>query len=59
MYTMGDFVAANCTSDASHPPASLTWFINDEKVEILIKINPDAYSYIANFLVGWTFKMQI
>lgn len=38
VYTMGDFVAANCTSDASHPPASLTWFINDEKVGFLIKI---------------------
>lgn len=32
-YIMGDVVAANCTSDASYPPAILTWFINDEKVE--------------------------
>lgn len=31
-YIMGDVVAANCTSDASYPPATLTWFINDEKV---------------------------
>lgn len=31
-YIMGDIVAANCTSDASYPPATLTWFINDEKV---------------------------
>lgn len=36
-YIMGDVVAANCTSDASHPPANLTWFINDKKVEGLIK----------------------
>jgi hypothetical protein len=31
-YNMGDIVSANCTSDSSHPPASLTWFINGEKV---------------------------
>lgn len=31
-YAFGDFVLANCTSDKSSPPSSLTWYINDEKV---------------------------
>lgn len=39
-YSMGDIVAANCTSAVSYPIATLTWFINDEKVlveDFLIK----------------------
>lgn len=31
-YEIGDYVEANCTSDASYPPAVLAWFINDIQV---------------------------
>lgn len=31
-YEFGELVTANCTSDMSSPPASLTWYLNDEKV---------------------------
>ena len=31
-YRPGDSVHINCTSAPSKPAASLTWFINDEKV---------------------------
>lgn len=31
-YSYGDFVQANCTTDISSPPATLSWYINDEQV---------------------------
>lgn len=39
-YDFGDLIAANCTSDMSNPPASLSWYINDEKVRIFAKTFP-------------------
>lgn len=30
-YEFGELVSANCTSDMSSPPASITWYLNDEK----------------------------
>lgn len=34
-YEFGELVSANCTSDMSSPPASLTWYLNDEKVSLI------------------------
>ena len=31
-YQIGETMEALCTSWQSHPPANLTWFINEEKV---------------------------
>ena len=31
-YQIGETLEALCTSWQSHPPANLTWFINEEKV---------------------------
>eukprot|EP00092_Neocalanus_flemingeri_P020648 GFUD01022373.1.p1 GENE.GFUD01022373.1~~GFUD01022373.1.p1 ORF type:complete len:147 (-),score=13.09 GFUD01022373.1:284-724(-) len=33
-YQIGETMEALCTSWQSHPPANLTWFINEEKVEL-------------------------
>ena len=42
-YQIGKTMEALCTSWQSHPPANLTWFINEEKVMmktlLSIKIN--------------------
>lgn len=35
-YEFGELVSANCTSDMSSPPASLTWYLNDEKVSLTL-----------------------
>ena len=32
IYQIGERMEALCTSWQSHPPANLTWFINEEKV---------------------------
>ena len=34
-YQIGERLEALCTSWQSHPPANLTWWINEEKVIIL------------------------
>ena len=33
-YQIGETLSALCTSWQSHPPANLSWFINEEKVEL-------------------------
>ena len=35
-YQIGETLEALCTSWQSHPPANLTWFINEEKVKAKI-----------------------
>ena len=35
-YQIGETLEALCTSWQSHPPANLTWFINEEKVQARI-----------------------
>lgn len=34
-YVFGDILRANCTSDMSNPPATLQWYINNERVRDL------------------------
>ncbi|KAL0270100.1 UNVERIFIED_CONTAM: hypothetical protein PYX00_007618 [Menopon gallinae] len=33
MYSVGEFVHANCTSAESYPVAALRWYINDNQIE--------------------------
>lgn len=33
VYSVGEYVVGNCTSDKSYPPAYLEWYINGNKVE--------------------------
>ncbi|XP_011633295.1 uncharacterized protein LOC105424653 [Pogonomyrmex barbatus] len=33
VYASGDVLALNCTSDKSHPPAKLKWFVNGQQVK--------------------------
>lgn len=35
-YAIGDFLMANCTSDRSSIPATLVWYIDEEKVGQLV-----------------------
>lgn len=35
-YAIGDFLMANCTSDRSSIPATLIWYIDEEKVGQLV-----------------------
>ena len=41
-YQIGETLEALCTSWQSHPPANLTWFINEEKV----RLNQTTINYI-------------
>lgn len=34
-YLYDDFLIANCTSDMSSPPATLSWSINNERVSFI------------------------
>ena len=43
-YQIGETLEALCTSWQSHPPANLTWFINEEKV----RLNQTTINYISN-----------
>ena len=36
-YQIGETLEALCTSWQSHPPANLTWFINEEKVKDVVR----------------------
>ena len=38
-YQIGETLEALCTSWQSHPPANLTWFINEEKVLSIIHVS--------------------
>lgn len=39
VYSVGDFVEGNCTSDYSYPPAEIEWFINDNQVKKIWREN--------------------
>ena len=43
-YQIGETLEALCTSWQSHPPANLTWFINEEKV----RLNQTTINYISD-----------
>lgn len=47
-YEFGELVSANCTSDMSSPPASLTWYLNDEKVSLTNKLDVHTYMSFQN-----------
>ena len=46
-YQIGETLEALCTSWQSHPPANLTWFINEEKVNWQQKINTEKLHVIS------------
>jgi hypothetical protein len=43
-YQIGETLEALCTSWQSHPPANLTWFINEEPVSL-----PDTHAHSVLF----------